>query len=242
VAAMKADSSPAGLLRQLRDLIAQDRLLPGDQLPPESSLATRFGVSRTKAREALKLLEQEGLVHAVQGRGRFVSPLGSLRVERPMTVYESITEMLANRGYEVSTQVLTVEEAGCEQPVADALDLSVGDPIIRLTRLRIVDDEPLVFSINAIPRDRLPGPIDFRDWSGSLTAALEAHGSRIVSSAARVSATNLGRADAERYNLSRFDPWLLVEESCITDSGSRVLHALDYHRGSAIAFNVLRRR
>ena len=48
--------------------------------------------------------------------------------------------------------------------------------------------------------------------------------------------------DAERYNLARFDPWLLVEEACITDSGDRVMHALDYHRGSDIAFNVLRRR
>jgi GntR family transcriptional regulator len=239
---MTTDSSPSRLLAQLRDLIPEDQLRPGDRLPAEPALSARFGVSRTKVREALKLLEQEGLVHAVQGRGRFVSPLGGLRVERPMTVYESITEMLAGRGYDVSTAVLDVRETACDEHVAEALELSAGDPIIRLTRLRVVDDEPLVFSINAIPRDALPGPVRFRDWSGSLTAALEAHGNRIVSSAACVSATNIGPESAERYSLSRFDPWLLVEESCITESGARVLHALDYHRGSAIAFNVLRRR
>lgn len=239
---MGADSSPAQLLAQLRELIVADGLQPGDQLPPEPALSTRFGVSRTKVREALKLLEQDGLVHAVQGRGRFVSPLGSLRVERPVTIYESITELLADRGYEVSTVVLDVREDGADERVADALGLAVGAPIIRLTRLRLADDEPLVLSVNAIVRDRLPGPVAYRDWSGSLTAALEAHGSRIVSSAARITATDLPHEHAERFDLARFDPWLLVEESCITESGQRVMHALDYHRGSEMGFNVLRRR
>jgi GntR family transcriptional regulator len=236
------DASPAQLLEQLRGLIGEDRLLPGDRLPSEAELATSFGVSRTKVREALKLLEREGLVHAVQGSGRFVSALGSLRVQRPRTVYESITEMLGGRGYEATTAVLNVEQTGCDQNVAEALCITVDEPIIRLVRLRLVDDEPLVFSINAVPRECLPGPLEFRDWSGSLTAALESHGNRIVSSAAQVSARNLESEYAERYNLTGFDPWLVVEESCVTPTGARVLHAVDYHRASAFGFSFLRQR
>jgi GntR family transcriptional regulator len=239
---MTTDSSPARLLAQLRDLIAEDQLQPGDRMPAEAELALRFGVSRTKVREALKLLEQDGVVHAIQGSGRFVSPIGSLRVERPMTVYESITEMLTGLGHSVSTVVLDVEETACDRAVAEALDLEPDDPTIRLTRLRLADEEPMVFSINTIVRECLPGPIRHRDWSGSLTTALEAHGSHIVSSTARVTAANLDPDTAERYDLARFDPWLLVEETCITQSGRRVMHALDYHRGSAMGFNVLRRR
>jgi GntR family transcriptional regulator len=235
-------ASPAWLLERLRDLITEDHLQAGDRMPSEALLAVRFGVSRTKVREALKLLEQDGIVHAVQGSGRFVSPVGTLSVERPITIYESITEMLAGRGFAVSTLVLDVQETGCDQRVAEELGLAPDDPVIRLTRLRLVDDEPMVFSINTIVRECLPGPIRHRDWSGSLTAALEAHGHHIVSSAARVTATNLASDLAERYDLTGLDPWLLVEESCVTQSGRRVLHALDYHRGSAMGFNVLRRR
>jgi GntR family transcriptional regulator len=241
-AMMVAETSPAQLLEQLRDVIAQDGLLAGDRMPSETALAIRFGVSRTKVREVLKLLEREGLVHAVQGSGRFVSPLGALRVERPITVYEGISEMLSGRGHEAATLVLNVEETNCDQHVAEALGIAVDDPIIRLVRLRLVDDEPVVLSINAVPRMRLPGPLEFRDWSGSLTAALEAHGNRIVSSAAQVSARNLDRAYADRYNLTGFDPWLVVEESCITRTGDRVMHAIDYHRADVIGFSVLRQR
>jgi GntR family transcriptional regulator len=238
----RTESSATELGERLRALVAEDGLRPGDPLPPETALAQRFGVSRSKVREALKLLEQDGLVHAIQGRGRFVSPVGSLRVERPVTIYESITELLGSRGYEITTLVLDVAEREADEHVAAALDIAVGAPVIRLTRLRLGDDEPMVFSVNTIVRDALPGPVGFRDWATSLSAALEAHGHRIVSSAARLTATNLPAGDTERFGLQGLDPWLLVEESCVTQDGSRVLHALDYHRGSEIGFNVLRRR
>lgn len=238
----KPAPTPAVLRDRLKVLIAQEERRPGDPLPGEAALAARFGVSRSKVREALKLLEEEGLVHAIQGRGRFVSPTASLRVERPVTIYESISELLAGRGYRVTTAVLEVTEDRADAHVAEALAVAAGDPIIRVTRLRLGDDEPLVFSVNSITAASLPGPPGYRDWSASLTAALEAHGHRIVSSAARLSATNLPAELAERYGLAGLDPWLLVEESCITQSGVRVMHALDYHRGSEVAFNVLRRR
>ncbi len=88
----------------------------------------------------------------------------------------------------------------------------------------------------------LPGPVAYRDWSGSLTRMLEFHGKKIESSLARISARNLDADYAQRFNLVDLDPWLLVEEICITSEGDRVIFATDYHRGSEIAFNVLRRR
>jgi len=41
----------------------------GDVLPTEPSLCDEFGFSRTVVREALKLLEERGLVRVEQGRG-----------------------------------------------------------------------------------------------------------------------------------------------------------------------------
>jgi GntR family transcriptional regulator len=224
---------------QIIDLI-NDGMQPGDQLPTEPELAATFSVSRATVREALKLLEQDGVVHAMQGRGRFVSPLGALNVERPITRYESITEMLESLGYTVTNSVLAVEETPATERVAEALDIAVGEPVIKLVRLRLDGDEPLVFSVNMIVRSALPGPLAYRDWSASLTAALEAHGHQIDTAAARISAENLP-AQYERYGLEA-GPWLLVEETCVTREGQRVLFSLDYHRGEKIAFNVLRRR
>lgn len=229
---------------RLRDeiLLMLDGLVPGDQLPTEQSLAKTVGVSRANIREALKLLENEGVVKAVQGKGRFLSAVGGLRVERPVTKYESITEMLESLGYKVTNLVLEIVEGKASEAEARALHLPADAQVIRIVRLRCGNDEPLVFGIDTVPREVLPGPTAYRDWSGSLTKMLEFHGKKIESSLARISAKNLDGDYARRFNLAALDPWLLVEEICITSEGDRVIFATDYHRGSEIAFNVLRRR
>jgi GntR family transcriptional repressor for pyruvate dehydrogenase complex len=60
---------------QLRDAILDGRFLPGHKLPPERELAERFQVNRTSVREAIKVLEGQGLVSVRQGDGVTVQPL-----------------------------------------------------------------------------------------------------------------------------------------------------------------------
>lgn len=227
---------------QVQELISRLGLKPGDRLNTESELAELFGVSRSTVRESLRLLEQEGIVHAVQGQGRFISASASLRVERPMTKYESITDVLVARGYRVSSAVLEVTTGEADAEEAEALQLQPGDEVIRLLRIRYGDDVPLVVSANTLPRATLPGPIEHRDWSGSLTAALAAHGHHVNASIATISAVELPGDWERRYKLDGLGPWLLVTEVGMTRQGARVLYAADYHRGSEISFSVLRQR
>jgi len=241
---LKPVSSKENTAERLREEILRmlDGLVPGDQLPTEQKLSETIGASRSIIREALKLLENDGIVTAIQGKGRFLSAVGGLRVERPVTEYESVTEMLENLGYRVTNLVLDISEAEASEVEARALDLAPGAAILRLVRLRCGNDEPLVFEIDAVPRDTLPGPTAYRDWSGSLTKILEFHGKKVESSIARITAANLPGDYAERFNLTGLDPWLLVEETCITPEGERVIFSSGYHRGTEIGFNVLRRR
>ncbi|MEO8907405.1 MAG: GntR family transcriptional regulator [Microbacteriaceae bacterium] len=226
----------------IRKLVEDRNLRPGDRLPTEAEIAQLYGVARSTVREALKRLEHEGLFHAVQGNGRFLSAIGSLSVERPITKYESITSMLEELGYAVSNAVLEIGELAATEVEAAALGIETGDPVIRLTRLRYGNERPMVFSVNTILREALPGPVVHRDWAGSVTAALDAQGRSIVSSAARISAVSLPPEVESRYRLNGLGPWLLVTETCLTADGTRVLFAQDYHRGGEIGFNVLRQR
>jgi len=54
---------------QLREGILKGDVAPGDRLPPERELATRFGTNRNTLREAIRALEAQGLVRARQGDG-----------------------------------------------------------------------------------------------------------------------------------------------------------------------------
>jgi GntR family transcriptional regulator, transcriptional repressor for pyruvate dehydrogenase complex len=67
------------LVERVRDDIFQRRLRPGDQLPRERALAEEFGISRAAVREALRVLEMQGLVrvrHGYRG-GVFVAEPGT---------------------------------------------------------------------------------------------------------------------------------------------------------------------
>jgi len=52
--------------------ILSGELKPGTALPSEQELATQFGVNRSTIREAIRVLEQEGLLERHQGRRLFV--------------------------------------------------------------------------------------------------------------------------------------------------------------------------
>src|SRR5919204_3190571 len=88
---------------QVRDLLDEtiraEGWCPGDQLPPEPMLAERFGVGRSTLREAMKLLERDGLIEVRRGRGSFVSAVAELGGERPITRFESLTQMMKGLGY-----------------------------------------------------------------------------------------------------------------------------------------------
>jgi len=57
------------IAESLRRRIARGKLAIGEFLPPEDEITSQFGVARTTAREALRILESQGLIRIRRGRG-----------------------------------------------------------------------------------------------------------------------------------------------------------------------------
>lgn len=72
------------IIQQIKDLIAQGILKPGERLPPEREMAQKLRVSRPTLREALHALEQLGLVESVQGDGTYVRDVGEQALKDPL--------------------------------------------------------------------------------------------------------------------------------------------------------------
>jgi DNA-binding FadR family transcriptional regulator len=67
------------IVDQIKSAIGEGRLRPGDRLPPERELTSRFGVSRMSVRDALRVLEASGLIDVRVGArgGAYVRAPGS---------------------------------------------------------------------------------------------------------------------------------------------------------------------
>jgi len=84
------------VVEQVKRAIFLGRFVPGDKLPPERELAAQMMVSRTTIREAMRVLEGEGLIQVKRGAtgGLVVKPQSGLRPHEVETYMEAQREML----------------------------------------------------------------------------------------------------------------------------------------------------
>lgn len=126
---------------KLRDLILGGSYAPGDKLPPERTLASRLGVNRSSLREALKRLEQLGLVKARRGDGT------------------RVLDFMRTAGLELAQHLLT---RGSPEILRDMLELRqiYGREVARLAAERATEAD--LRTLEEIAARVLPGA-DARD-------------------------------------------------------------------------------
>ena len=74
----KTRKLPEQIADKLREMIIHEEIKTGSKLPAEAELMTRFGVSRSTVREAVKILQTEHIVDIRQGQGTFLCAMPGL--------------------------------------------------------------------------------------------------------------------------------------------------------------------
>ncbi len=113
-------------------------LAPNSLLPTEQQLAKRFGVSRVTVRVALDLLERNGLVSRLRGRGTIVSPP---KITRRFFPWYSFEQDLSEQGIEFETRILSYEpQSSPPEFIRQRLELAPDSTAGFLSLVRLVDD------------------------------------------------------------------------------------------------------
>jgi GntR family transcriptional repressor for pyruvate dehydrogenase complex len=73
------------IIEQIRLLVTEGHLQPGDRLPSERELSVQLNVSRASVREALSALEMMGLLEIRSGEGTFIKKINIDSVVTPLT-------------------------------------------------------------------------------------------------------------------------------------------------------------
>lgn len=126
------------IYRSLQDKIFRGEYAPGSLLPAEAALEKMYGTSRAPVRQALSVLENEGLVVRRQGKGTFVSDRArtSPWATGFVKCYERYNDLLTTRTVGVDMAV-----PGDAQE-REFLGTSETFPVIKLTRLKCVGPRP----------------------------------------------------------------------------------------------------
>jgi GntR family transcriptional regulator len=127
---------------------------PNDKIPSEAEICGYFKVSRTVVRQALKELENEGYLTSRKGKGTFVS--GPKIVEGLVQNLSGFTEDMTKRGYRVTNVILAQEAVPASRLVAKYLEIEADSPVIQITRIRNLNNEPVALSTTYVPESLCP--------------------------------------------------------------------------------------
>ena len=138
----------------LRDRIDNGFPAPGERLDDQRSLAREFGVTLMTLRQALDLLDRDGLITRRHGLGTFVSaPV----LDYDILNFRTLAGDLSATGKPVLTRFLRSHFTAGDAQVTRALGVAEGARVFVLERLRLVRGRPMSFQAShltaAVGRD-----------------------------------------------------------------------------------------
>ena len=141
---MKKNGYP--LYIQVKDYV-QEKIESGEWnegmlIPKEDMLCRELKVSKITIREAMKLLVNDGKVVRIPGKGTFVS---KPKLEQKLNKFFGFSKWALQNGLNPASRLLKVETLESNSHIAKHLGITAGAPVTRIERLRLGNDEPLMF-------------------------------------------------------------------------------------------------
>lgn len=229
------------LADRLRDELLEEmtsaQLRPGDKLPTEGELATRFGVSRATVREAVTSLVEAGYVTRRHGSGSYVSE--RRRMPHGLDSTLSYLAMIESAGVRAGMRVL---DAVLEQStkIDSPLQLSQGDTVLAVERVRTADDQPVIYSRDRIPARLLRADLDLQNLDPSLFGLLSSSGHAADHATATLRAVASTSRTAKVLGVRRGKPLLYIEEIDYDRDGTPVMLSREWHVSEAFDVRINR--
>ena len=216
------------LADQIRARIGDGLIKVGDALPSERELSQSGRISRVTVRKALDTLLREGLLSRRHGSGTYIAP----RIEQSAGLLVGFSADMSNRGF-VAGAISIERSVGVATPEeALTLALSVDAKVLRLTRVRTADEEPLAIERAVVPAALLPRI----DEGQSLYAALAARSHRPVRGLQRLQASLATAAEAKLLSIPVGAAILRIERRAFLADGRPVEFTRSAYRGDRYDF------
>ncbi|MDO8884639.1 MAG: phosphonate metabolism transcriptional regulator PhnF [Pseudotabrizicola sp.] len=220
------------IAQTLSDEIAKGHYQPGDKLPTEAHLSTRFGVNRHTIRHATQSLVQDGVLHSRRGSGVYVVmqpteyPLG-----RRVRFHQNITAS----GRTASRSFSRLETRASDPTEADGLNLESGAFVHVVEGTSMADDQPVAVFLSVFPAERFPALLVQIENLQSITAALGACGVEdYTRQSTRITAGVATTVQGISLRLAEGAPVLRTEAINVDSTGRPVEYGITWFAGDRV--------
>ncbi|HEU0293159.1 MAG TPA: GntR family transcriptional regulator [Anaerolineales bacterium] len=226
---------------ELRQAITSGTFRPGSRLPTESELCEMLGVSRTVVREAMRVLEEDGLVARRQGVGTFVR---NHPILKNLNFNFGITEMIESAGLKSGTGYLAIQKETADKEKAEQLRVEPGTPLITAERVRTADGRPVVYSLDTMTESLIQraGFDPQLLLTESIYRILQTSLGQVIEyGIARLLPITAPRHVVEKLQLPPNALALYIVQTDYSSSDEPLVYSCEYHLPDAFDFMVWRR-
>lgn len=209
------------------------RQKPHSQIPSVRQIAALYDVSCMTVRQALSVLQTDGLIYTIPGSGTYVA---GKKLSKKIA-FISFSEEIREKGMKPSSIILNAEKVSItNSKLAEILQISVGDSAYRLKRVRFADAVAMSIEDAYIPCENALGLLD-QNLNGSLYEIFkDVYESAVVRADSSVSPMLLDKAQAEILKAPVNTPSLTFTLTAYNAHGKTMEHCISIKRGDLYDF------
>ncbi|NGN99850.1 UTRA domain-containing protein [Grimontia sp. S25] len=219
----------------IREQIQSGQLAAGTKLPSERKLAEAFKTTRVTLREALSLLEADGLIFREDRRGWFIS-------QRPLVInlskpYE-FSSVALSQGRKPTTEVLSCDSMMANKESTEALSLPPFSDVFRFERVHSLDGRPVMYAEHVIRAERVPNLLQHA-LEGNLSELYQSEWQLNATQAKyRIISTTFDQDIALATRSTTGSPAIKITKVNVDESGVAQEVIFEYWRCSAIELEM----
>ncbi|MBP8534364.1 GntR family transcriptional regulator [Streptomyces sp. MK37H] len=214
----------------LRDSIRAGEYGPGDRLPGENDLMATYGVARMTARQALGVLQAEGITESRKGIGVFVRAFQPLRRRGIQRLSQE--QWGAGRSIwsadigdrTLSVDQIRVTEESSPDFIAPVLGIEANAAACVRSRRYVLDGKPVMLATSYFPADLVAGSAITQEDTGpgGVYERLAELGYKPVHFREEIRSRMPSRDEASRLDLTMGTPVIVICRTAFADEGRPV--------------------
>lgn len=183
-------------------------------IPPEPVLEKMFHVSRVTVRQAVAMLENDGMVKKQRGIGTVVL---NYEITQNLNHITSLTETLTRKGYNVTVPEANIVKVEADAKLAGIFGVKEKTPLAKITRIIHASETPLGIVVNYIPYELVEGIEEYDGKLFSLYKLLEEKYYLSIEMAQdKIYAKNANAEEAEKLQIDEGFALICVRRRCIS--------------------------
>lgn len=224
------------IFEELLNEIETGKLSNETKFPSETELCARFKVSRGTVREALKLLEQYGIISREQGKGTFIS---RKKFEQDVNHLMGFSEVMKKYNIVPSAMLLKMEVQQANERIRGKLNLLEGEEVVHIKRLRLGDNEPLIIENSYFVHSIFKPLLNFDLENSSIFSLLYQHTPYKLGHAVQyIEAVVSSESESQYFNIPDNSPLLLIKRLVHLIDGRPFEFSEDLYRSDKLKFVI----